>query len=301
MILSPYTKRVVQVKPKPPEPNVFDISVIINLKNELDTEIQKVKDLGVKMQQEHEAKLLEVDEKLVDHTMTVSKLVNDKLVEVDDTLGELKQVDFTGLPGSDAVPVDEEAMAERVFSRIRTPKDGDTPIIDTLEIAKAAAKFVKVKIPEPKKIEINHDDIADKVVGIIVEKKKLKVEHITDLFGKVTDHASTMFNRFVARGSLRGGGDVVTAGSNVTITTNADGKKVIASTGGSGGNFTENEVVAGSGTAFTLAATPTAGSVKLYALGQRIVLATDYSIVGTAITTVSSWSAGQIVADYRTP
>lgn len=73
--------------------------------------------------------------------------------------------------------------------------------------------------------------------------------------------------------------------------------------GGSGGattNFVDDETVAGSGTAWTLASTPTAGSLKLFALGQRLVLTTDYSIVANNITTVNSWGAGELLADYRT-
>lgn len=63
--------------------------------------------------------------------------------------------------------------------------------------------------------------------------------------------------------------------------------------------FVNNETVSGSGTSFTLANTPTAGSVDVYALGQHSVPTTDYSISGAVITTVSSWSAGDIVANYR--
>lgn len=73
----------------------------------------------------------------------------------------------------------------------------------------------------------------------------------------------------------------------------------VSSGTGGGASFVDDEVVSGSGTAFTLASTPIAGSVKLYALGQRLKLTTDYSIAGTSITTVSTWSTGDIVADYR--
>lgn len=69
---------------------------------------------------------------------------------------------------------------------------------------------------------------------------------------------------------------------------------------GSTTNFVDDEVVSGSGTAWTLADAPVAGSLKLYALGQRLKLTTDYSIIGTAITTVSSWNSGELQADYRT-
>jgi hypothetical protein len=64
--------------------------------------------------------------------------------------------------------------------------------------------------------------------------------------------------------------------------------------------FIDNEVVSGSGTTFTLASTPTTDSVHLYGQGQRLKLTTDYSISGDTITTVDSWSAGQLIADYRT-
>jgi len=77
------------------------------------------------------------------------------------------------------------------------------------------------------------------------------------------------------------------------------GQRSSSSTSGTSASFVDNETVAGSGTAFTLANTPTSGSVHLYGLGQRLVLTTDYSITGTSVTTVSTWSAGDIVADYR--
>lgn len=73
-----------------------------------------------------------------------------------------------------------------------------------------------------------------------------------------------------------------------------------AAGGGAGGvSFVDSETVSGSGTSFTLANAPVAGSVRLYALGQRLTQGTDYSISGTSITTVGTWSAGDILADYR--
>lgn len=295
MIKSPYTGKIVAPKVKLPEPNVFDISVIINLKKELDTELDKIRALGEQMRQDHEAKLAEVDAKLIDHTTTVQQIVDDKLEEVDDTLEELKQVDFTGQPGTS---VSHDEVVKDVLSKvfIPKPKDGVSPVVDTLAIAKVAARL----IPKPKDgvtPKIDSKAIAEQVFEEIKNgKKKLSLSHIGD-FNEGLEQTMRPIRSLMA--GFRGGGDVVTAGSNITITTDANGKKVITGSAG-GGNFTENEVVAGSGTTFTLAATPVAGSVKVYALGQRLVLTTDYSIVGTAVTTVNSWSAGQIVADYRT-
>ena len=65
------------------------------------------------------------------------------------------------------------------------------------------------------------------------------------------------------------------------------------------GTFVENEVVSGSGTSWTLANTPVAGSVKLYAGGIRLTPTSDYTITGTAITTSISYSTGALTGDYR--
>jgi hypothetical protein len=77
---------------------------------------------------------------------------------------------------------------------------------------------------------------------------------------------------------------------------------------GGGGGFSkiamdfhiiDGEVVAGSGTTFTLAHTPSpATSLKLYGRGQRLRLTTDFTLSGLVITTIDSWSAGDIISDY---
>jgi len=70
-------------------------------------------------------------------------------------------------------------------------------------------------------------------------------------------------------------------------------------TGGSTVNFVINEVVSGSGTSFTLANTPTTGTQEIYALGQRLTPTTDYTISGKNITTIATWNAGDLLADYQ--
>lgn len=62
----------------------------------------------------------------------------------------------------------------------------------------------------------------------------------------------------------------------------------------------ENEIVSGSGTSWALAHTPAAGSVALFAAGIRLTpgIGNDYTIVGTAITTVVSYPAKSLLADY---
>ncbi len=73
--------------------------------------------------------------------------------------------------------------------------------------------------------------------------------------------------------------------------------------GGSSANSTAvsvyGEVVAGSGNNWTLGTTPTAGTLRLFANGQRLALTTDYTLVGAAITTISPWAALTLLADYN--
>lgn len=68
---------------------------------------------------------------------------------------------------------------------------------------------------------------------------------------------------------------------------------------GASSNNANNEVVAGATTAWTLANTPTVGTEHIYANGMRLTPTVDYSIAGAAITTVLSWAAGTVLADYE--
>lgn len=68
----------------------------------------------------------------------------------------------------------------------------------------------------------------------------------------------------------------------------------------SSGTAVYNEVVSGSGTAWTLANTPSTGTLRLYANGERLIpgAGNDYTLTGGNITTALSWSAGTLLADY---
>lgn len=91
-------------------------------------------------------------------------------------------------------------------------------------------------------------------------------------------------------------------GGGVVATDDAANNATKITISGASVNFTDNEIVSGSGTSWTLAATPVAGSVHVYANGQRLTpgAGNDYTISGTTITTALSWSAGALLADYRT-
>lgn len=62
---------------------------------------------------------------------------------------------------------------------------------------------------------------------------------------------------------------------------------------------TPSGTVNGSNTAFTLAATPATGSVKVYLNGLRQTLTTDYTVSGSTITFVTAPLTGDIIrVDY---
>ena len=69
---------------------------------------------------------------------------------------------------------------------------------------------------------------------------------------------------------------------------------------GAASTFVNNEVVSGTGTSFTLASTPLLGTEHLTAGRNRLYPTTDYTISGTAITTVLTWATGDLLADYQT-
>lgn len=245
MLKSPYLK----FKKPEPKPNTVDLSFIVTKMAELDTQIQSVGTLKAELQREHDKNQARFKE---EHQA--------KLEELDVKISQTLDAIPPPLPGKNADKVDEEALAQRVLSMVKVPipKDGVTPVIDTLEIAKAAAKFVKVKVPEIKmpevKIpEINHADVADRVLELIhTGKKKLSTKHIGD-FTDGMEQTLRPIRSLMA--GFRGGGDVVTAGSNITITTDTNGKKVI--TGSAGAGFTPlsaTETPNGAITVFTFAA-----------------------------------------------
>ena len=67
-----------------------------------------------------------------------------------------------------------------------------------------------------------------------------------------------------------------------------------------GGTVVSGEEVSGSGTSWTLAQTPTSGTLRVFLNGMRAKegAGNDYTVSGTTITTSLSWDAGQVMADY---
>lgn len=212
-----------------------------------------------------------------------------RLSEVHDTIRYIKGKD--GDDGEDGKDADERTIINRVLDSIREPKDGETPVVDYPKIVTEVTRQVKIR--DGKDAVVDYDRIFKDIT------QKLKVEHIPGVKAELDSFSHQLAGKKYGTDTwARGGGDTVQAGSNVTITTNADGRKVISSTGGGGGTQVYNEVVAGSGIAWTLAFTPTLGTLRLYGNGQRLTETVDYTLVGATITTVNPFSAGTLLADY---
>lgn len=60
-----------------------------------------------------------------------------------------------------------------------------------------------------------------------------------------------------------------------------------------------NEIVAGNTNTFTLANIPKTGTVQLYANRMRLYPTTDYSITDDVITTIATYTTGDLLADYN--
>lgn len=87
----------------------------------------------------------------------------------------------------------------------------------------------------------------------------------------------------------------------VRLVADPDTGALVVTAPSSGNTFIYNEIVAGSGTSWTLAHVPVLGFQAIYANGQRLIpgIGQDYTISGSGITTALSWAAGTILADYQ--
>lgn len=159
--------------------------------------------------------------------------------------------------------------------------DGKSPEIDTHAIAQEV--LLKIKTPEDgKDAVIDIEELTENIHKALTSKKKLKP---TDLEG--WEQTIAPIRSLVA--GFRGGGDTVTAGTNVTITTNANGQKVISSSGGAGATFyteTPTGAINGINTAYTVANSIT--TVVAFSINGQFIHPSEYSVVGTTITFVTA-------------
>lgn len=244
VVKSPFINR----KPIQPKPGLLNVTDLIKKISELENSLMDIEVFKEELKTEHQRnqeqfkkehlnKLDEVQGKLDNYIKVFGQILEGKVEDVNATLQEvLKKEPVVGV-------------------HFKQPENGKSPMIDETRIAKMAANFIVVPKPKDgtpgKDAVIDHDEIVNKVVDVLTKKKKLSIKHLGD-FTDGLEQTMRPIRSMMA--GFRGGGDVVTAGSNITITTDSNGKKVI--TGAAGSGFTElsaTEIPDSSITVFTFA------------------------------------------------
>lgn len=173
----------------------------------------------------------------------------------------------------DGVSVDHEKVVQDVLAKIPQPKDGKDAVIDDKLIARIA-KLTKGKDGKAPTL--------DEVVKHI--KENLTVEHIPGLKREIDLVHNQLAGKIYGKDTLiRGGGDTVEAGTNITIT-KVNGKSRISSSGG-GGILTPTGAVDGSNTVFVFASTPSIITVDNGRAMQKV--SSDGTVNWTGTTTVT--------------
>lgn len=195
-----------------------------------------------------------------------------------------------------------QEIAAAVLPFLRIPKDGAPgapgqrgesyalTAQDIKDIASVATNMIEV--PNREDITTDPQKILDAILAL-PKGKRLTSKHIDGL-----EQTISAIQHQLGRGYLHGGGMTGKAGAGITLTINSDGTTTISS---SLGTAVYGEVPTGSGTAFSLAHTPVAGSVRLFRGGarQQAGASNDYTISGKNITLAVALSAGEIlIADY---
>ncbi len=152
------------------------------------------------------------------------------------------------------------------------------------------------------------DKPEDIIAKIHKAKTKIKLGAIDGLEDKLTSHEKTMASNakahiqmggpsqlLIKQGGVEKGRAPTLNFTGATVTTSGQGNNAVMNIAMAGGTSVVGELVSGSGTTYTLANTPTAGTVAVYARGQRYF---NFTISGAVITTGDTWAAGDIYADY---
>lgn len=183
------------------------------VKTELDITLDRVtssvgdiKDIATDLTQKVEEKLVEVDDALV----TITERVDSVIMELQNI--EIPQGE-KGDKGEDGATPDVQAITEDVLSRI--------PSVDEEQIISKVLNAIPENKPSLKVIQESIDKEA--LLEDIINSPKFKIK--TSNVEGLDLNLKALDKRYI-----HGGGDTVVAGTNVTITRNTNGDKVINAT-----------------------------------------------------------------------
>lgn len=213
---------------------------------------------------------------------------------------------------ADAIVSLQTASDEKVMERLAQIKDGYTPIKgkDYFD-GKTPILGEDYTIPEPiPGSPDTPDEITNKLNASSILIKKERVEGLMDAIrniasGLVGGAVGITTTFFLKNGTTIGRAKNINfiEGNNVTFTMYQTGDQMNVSASSSatsgGATWVDSEVPSGSGTSFTLAHTPVAGTVKVYRGGARQQVNVDYTLSGTSITLTNALATGEVlVVDY---
>lgn len=185
-----------------------------------------------------------------------------------------------GEDGKDAV-VDHEYIVKELAKRLPKALELDTEQI----VQDVLALIPKPKAPKP--LVIDHAKLAEKVLEEL--DGRLEIKHIKGLRGEIDSYRNQLAGKVYGRDTwARGGGDTVAAGSNITITTDVNGKKVISTSTGGFTVLTPTGAVNSSNLVFVFVQVPSlilSDGVMLPAIGNNGDV--FWTIVGTTVTMVN--------------
>ncbi len=192
-----------------------------------------------------------------------------------------------------------ETKVDQKLASIVIPEDGKTPTKEEL------TALIQEVLPPPPALEETTGELIVNQLEALQGEGRLSVDAIKGL--------EEFVRKFIPQrsiGSQWGAHPLAIAQSGTvktkvasrinftgaTVTNNPDGTTTVAVS--ASGTVVYDEVVAGNTNTFTLAHVPTAGTVRVHGQGQRLRPTTEWTIVGAVITTVDTYTTGQITADY---
>lgn len=256
------------------------VSELNALKRDLETNIRESKSLRDK------------NEELNRENEAIQKELYSRISEASKALLQAKQIQKgdRGEQGEQGLDADEQRIIEEIFAKIRQPENGKDAIVDYDKIIaetvaffpdeKTLIKKILAKIPKPKD-GLNAEFDSELFIGQILERLEAKKPEIKDIVGL----QDALNNLRQVKSYIHGGGDTVSAGSNITIAV-VNGIKVINASAGGGTSILETPTgtINGSNTSFTITQTPLANSLMLFFNGQLLKENTDFTLSGTTIT-----------------